>query len=477
MNPKTTLILAIVLVLAVGALLLTRGAQGPQQESASSKTAEDKSDESPLIPITSLGPDLDRITFDGGLIGTMLQLDRIDGRWWVTAPHRFAAKTKSVDALLTQLSDMKGRPAKEGERGGLVHDSPGLILNHGGEETSLWFSGRLGAGRAVITRVQGEAFTNINTTDALIDLFDELDADTYYDNRMTPPLMPEVGQIEINTPQGNSTLVQEDGRWWIQHEEGKERALETGLPGHLGINNYFAHLEAVELIEKQPSPREENLAAFGLSKPLISVRFVTTETDQSVIGDAYEIHIGTPADPEDRTRYISNGNNGVATLPVFTVDTTVALAFAQDATAFRDPRMIATPSNLIALIELRFGEGAMEAIELFSGQPPTFRKFNGEQRLIPPKRAADLLKALSEARASAYVPINLSKWDKWVSVMITPRLDGKPERLTVYDDPSSNTDQPTMLVHRANEPVALRVPKAAVAGLIDPETLVTNDAE
>ena len=332
---------------------------------------------------------------------------------------------------------------------------------------------RVGAGRATLfIETPDKTETTYHATDTLHDYFENFDPDVYYAKSFDPPLMPEVGRIEITTPEGESVLVQESGQWWIETEDGKERALETGLPGYPGVKNYFELFKAAELIEKQTNYPTNGLAAFGLKKPLISARLVPLGEDPNEPSNGYEVHIGTPADPQDQTRYISNGFAGKATHPVFTADSKIALAFAQTATNFRDPRLITTPSTLIESIGLKFAGGVFQVIELKADGPPILRLADSDDRALSIERLAAALKQLADARAVDYVPTQLDQWDALLSVLITPRLGAEPEPFTVYADPQANADEPTVLVHRGKEPVALRVPKSTLAGLLDPSTLV-----
>jgi hypothetical protein len=465
MNAKITLILAIVFALAITAFLLTQGDESLTDGTGTPDSNQGDTDARPLISSEVLGIDLKRIIFDGGLQGTLLQLERIDGRWWVTTPNRFAAKTTAVDELLNQLSEMKGRPAKEDESGGLVPDSPGLLLEHGDEETGLWFSSRLGAGRAIVTLVRGDTFEDVNTTDALIDLFDSFNPDTFYSDRFNAPLMPEVGRIEINTPEGQSVLVQEDGRWWIEHDQGRERALETGLPGYPGVNNYFNLLKTTKLIEKQTSYPTNGLALFGLQNPLISARFVPIGQDHEDPNNGYEVHVGTPAGPQDLTRYISNGTGGKATHPVFTADTQSALAFAQDAKAFRDPRVMTVPRSLIGSMAIRNLKGHYTIRFMSNGIQLVTSGVDGKTTVSPKEtRSGEKLAfALSNARAIDYVDRDQNQLKELTSVTITPRLEGSPETIVIYRD---KTDE-TVLIKTDDEPKLRQVERASVQMLLD----------
>ncbi len=489
MKPKTVVILILCLLLAGVALLLTRESGEPNatnDDAISGSTVR-------ILPPAVFEPTLNSIDIlphpHDRNAGTAISLMKIRGQWEVVMPGLFPANTKAIDRLLAVLSGLQGQlttkhydkvpPVKPeeliGVEGVIPHDPPRLELYH--TDQSHWkivLGPRLGAGRAVLFVAKNdEDETTFVAGDVLHDFVDALDQDAFYADRFDPPLMTQIARIEIKTPAGQSALVQENGRWWIEHEQGLECALETSLPGYPGVNDYFALLESIRLLDKQTNYPANGMASFGLERPLISARFVPLGRDPNDPTNGYEVLVGTPADPSDQTRYISNGNAGQGMHPVFTIESKSALALAQSATAFRDPRIVATPSTLIASIELKFADASSQAIELPVNSIPILRDRNDDRRELSIERVASALKQLSDARAMDYVPTRLAEWDELVSFLITPRLGGAPEVFTVYPDPETNETKPTVLVHRGKEPVALRVPWLSVAGLIDPASLIS----
>ena len=133
-----------------------------------------------------------------------------------------------------------------------------------------------------------------------------------------------------------------------------------------------------------------------------------------------------------------------------------------------------TPVTLVESIALKLPDGTTQTITLPASEPPQWTAGNQAPRTLSGELVVGMLKQMANARAMAYVPTKLGEWEALVSVLITPRLGEKPERFTVYPDPESDPAQPTVLVHRGKESVALRVPRAAVAGLLDPGTLMAD---
>ncbi|MEM6257247.1 MAG: hypothetical protein AAGI37_02905 [Planctomycetota bacterium] len=475
MNPKTVIILVAVLGVAVLAYLLTQRGESVPNPNSPEQTSDSRDTDPPLLTEDVLGNTLRSITFDSGVHGTLLNLERIEGSWWVTKPSRFKANPAVIDELLTQLGGLTGRPAAGGPAG-LVPDSPGLFLSHGLDVTQLFFNSRLGAGRAAVTVIQGPLTTDYNATDMLQDVFDELDIDRFYAKSFDPPLMPEVGRIDIDTPDGSSTLVQDEGSWWIEHESGLERVLETGLPGYPGVQDLFELFQA-ELIEKQSDNPASGMASYGLNAPLISARFTPVRKDP---GQAYEVHIGTAADPDDQARYVSNGSVGQAMYPVFTMATEVALAFGQDATVFRDPRITDLSPTLIEKIDTKPPPKENiplreQIILMDSDSGPALLDESKKRQPVSIRAYEDMLLGITTPQAIAYIPYSETQYIKLRVVVIRSKLGLDTQSFGVFRDPQSSPSQPTMLIRRGLEPILLRVSEESVAPLLDPSTLLTED--
>jgi hypothetical protein len=473
MNLKITLSLVAVLAIAIAALLLTPGNESTTQKSGTTETAAADSEEKPVIPREALGSELNRITFNSARQDTVLKLERIDGRWWVTTPNQFPANAKQVDELLNQLSAMKGRGAKQNKPNGFVNDSPGVHLQHGNQETKVYLSKRLGAGRAILTVKYGDRMQGLNSSDALPELFGALNPNSYYGKAITPPLMPEIGRIEFNTPEGQSVLVQRDEQWWIGDDESPERALAQDVGDDPGIAQYFTLLQTIELIEVQD--HDASPAAFGLENPVI--RISMTGVDHT--GDdneSLELKVGAPADLEDQTRFISINYGGQRKPAVFTVATEYALLLGQSAKAFRDPRIVTTPPSLIQTITLISDtpEKPDALIRLLPDRAELIIGPSGGSQPIDLVQLETALRKLSDTRSIDFVPMASQKQDLLVTVAIKPILNREVEVFEIRRDPDSDANTPTLLVRRGTERVALRVAEDEVAGLLDPESLVAS---
>lgn len=488
MNPKTTSILLIVFVLAIIALLLTQMQSGPGASTIPPNPDAAANIDQPILRAEQLGNDLMRITLDGGLMGTLLELERVNGRWWVSQPSRFPANPAAVDELLGLLAGLSGRPTEQD--GGLVPDASGVMLADPDGETSIWFSSRLGAGRAILTLSKGDQYQNYIAQDTLHDLFDTLDTAVFYAKKIDPPLTPEVARVEVTLPGGTSVLTQRDGRWWIGENANAERALEDELEQKAGVSNYFKLITKLELSEPQHDTGADGLARFGLADPLIRARFVPFDDADHAGASGLELRVGVPADPLDEQRYVAVGGLDATRPAVFKAPTQIALALGVDATAFRDPRVLITPPTLIESIDLKchvvLGEGpeiVRESIAFRPDGPPvltTLTTRHQEQRTLSREKCARMLSRLSSARALEFVPFEPGKWARKTSVTVHATLGGEPEAFSVYtapqDEPGDNGDDGTVYyVRRGEEPVAIEVERSAVADLFWPLDLFEQE--
>jgi len=443
MNPRSTFILLGLFAVAL-AVAMILPATGLIRRSDGTNTHGRETQSASLLSADELGLSLKRIRVHLGPPGPdAIELERQGGRWWVTKPNRFVAHPPAINELLDLLAEMTGHPTDL--PAGPAPEGPSISLNFGDHETDLYVSTRSGAGRAVITIRKDGKTQNLLSQDTLIDFLDQFDSAHFYARKIEIPLMPEVERIAFTTPEGGSSLVQRDGRWFIGEENNAERALAQTTLGYPGVDEVFKLLSVIELVQLQDA--DTPLTAFGLDRSIASVKI---ESPQGTL----EIRIGVPADPEDTIRYLSINYADEDRPAVFTAATSYALLLGQAATSFRDPRIMATPSSLV---------GSMHVISAA-----------GQTRTLSAELARQVLQQLDQARAREYIPAQADSWQKIASVRIDPELGGEPESFTLYDDPQRDPATETVLVIRGDEPVALRFDLTSVAGLIDVITLPTE---
>lgn len=463
MNAKTVVILLVVLVIGVGALLLTRPG------SITTAPNEASTDLEPIVDKALLESGITRISFGGGL-STALTLQRIAGKWRIIEPHAFPANTRAIDELLSVIAGLSGEPTDT--HYGVEPDKPGLTIGNDDRSITLYFGERLGAGKAGFAIDNGTT-ANWIVDDMLHDMFESTfkpgGKAAFYAKKIDPLLMPEFKRVEIRTGGPVSVLKQRKDRWWIDPGDKSERALTRQLGEYPGVENYFELLNGIQIVEHVEYLHASGLSRFGLDQPLISARFVPLDADPNDLDKSMTLRVGVPADPADQARFVAYGRSDDPLPAVFTVATPIAIAFGQDATAFRDPRLIATPPSLIGSISIEPRGGELVHLA-FHPQNPRLM-VDTVSTALSEKKCKTMLEQLSNARAIEYAPTELAKGVNSVSVTVHSRLDREPERLILYYDPA---DTSTVNIHRAGEDVAIRVEHAAVASLIDPKSLMPD---
>lgn len=473
MNPKTVVILVVVLVIACAVLVL------PFNQKLEDATDNDTLKDKQIIPDVIFNASLNRLRLKNGL--DTVELVKNKGRWWVQQPHLFPANTAEIDRLLSTLQEIKGTNIDN--TNGEEHESPSIdmsrtvLIDSGSSHIHIYLWNRLGAGRAHIG-IAGLSDDNIlhsyNADDQLHDFLKNLNTQDYLASSIEPLLMPDVQQIEITADNRTSVLQQEQGRWLIARDDHVEQALEQGLNGYTAVADYFRLLQAIKIDKhKRYGRKYDNLKRFGLYSPLISARFVMKNDEVEWL-----LRVGVPADPEDQSRFMTFAHADDRYPAVFTVPTPVALAFAQDATVFRDPRLFTTPSRLIKAIALTSYSSPNQSPTMIEiDRMLFFAQRLSQPATLDPTKIATMLRKLQQTRAIDYVTLDELEAERIEEISIIPRLDGEPETLEILTDPDSTPDQPTVLIRRGNEHIALRVSRVAVAGLLDPMSLVAEEGE
>ncbi len=465
MNLKATLILLVLFALAVAAYLLTRGGAASQPPAKPGEAARDRLDTALLDP-NWLGSELQGFTLrkDGRDVVT---LEKQAGQWRITHPHAFPADGRAVDELLSLLASLTGVANTEQPGGALASRVLSLHTAEQHEAIRLNMQEHLGAGRGSVLVSGPDGSSVYRTEDTLHKLFESLDARVFFAKSLDAPLMATTDRVQFTHADRASLLVQQEGRWWIDLGEQRQRAWDKGETGRPGVGDYFELIDAIQIIEHQPYDPAAGLAPFGLDRPLIRVTLVPQGAPDS---NTKEIRVGVPADPGDQTRYVSYGTAGDPRPAVFTVDSRFALPLGKNATDFRDPRVTDTAVALIGGIDLNAPDAEPSSI-IFHGDEVGPRIHHGAvSAALSAKRCEDMLQRLTNARALAFIPIDPG-WKPVLNVVIHPRLSDEPQAITVYSDPESSADQPTVLVQRSNETVSMRIDQSAVEGLIDPSQI------
>lgn len=465
MNPKTTLTLVIVLALAGSVLFLT--SQGRQ---ATTDTEGPTKESVGIIDSNLLGPSLSQITFYSGNF-IPIQLERIAGEWFVTSPHRFPANSAAIDQALTRIAELKATPLeREAE---LILDGSGITLHNNGKEIHLSLGERLGAGKAVLTLWDGDQSQLYVVNDKLhelhADAFELKGHHPYYKNRPHPLLMPDYGRIEIETVESSSVLRQVDQNWVIGEDESAERALETRIGDHPGIADYFKLFESLEIDQFVDYFGEEDAAKYGLTQPLITVRFVPLGADPKRTNAGMTLRIGSPADLADQTRYCSYGRSNTPYPIAFTIPTPIALAFGQSAERFRDPRLTTLAKPLIRTIQVeQHGQrGVIVSINL--NREDTLAAIEPELGNYPVNislQGSEMLALLLDERAKEYLEVERESLKQIATITLDAPFEQKTESLQIYEELDAAIRKASVLVRRGKENTLLRIERPAIDRLL-----------
>ena len=466
MNPKTTIILLIVFAFVCGALLmLPTGPQPPPiEEDVSSKPLYLDDELGPSVAVLRIFTSTDR--------QPDLVLVKKNARWWVSHPHLFPANRRVIDELLSTLAGIQATPVGletdaqpddvSGQRGITIEytDRPSLQIG---------LSERSGAGRGRIH----SRLDLLETDDTLHDYFDTFRPADFYAKKVDVPIMPEIEKIGLTSLDESSSLIQKDAHWLIGDDQAAERALFEDLPDAPSIKQLFTVLDLLELTDLQPLGTP--LAAYGLEQPIASITLTPLRDALAQADNDITINLGVPADPGDTLRYVSVSYDKQAPPAVFTASTRYALLLGQSAKSFRDPRIISIPIALVESLVMSYPNRANARLDIGTGKGGTLTMASDGLTAISQQQCASLLKRLSESRASAYIQHRFDEADPLAHVELIVRFGGTGERFAIYRDTQSEPNEPTVLIRRGDESIALRMPREAVTGLLTPSALITED--
>jgi hypothetical protein len=450
MNPKTTLILVAVLVLAGVAYLLTTKSDPGSEDGPTGQDGRDKL----LLEETLRKTSIDRLLIQSDEGGDGLEVTRDGNRWRVTQPHNFPADASAVKNLFALMRSVRGY---ESEGGAIPETAPRVYLNPAQEQYALTLGQRRGAQRAELFLSDADNTTRFNAQDTLHDFFESFDPANFYANKLQVPLMAEVDRIAFETPTGKSLLVQRNEQWWIGDSENAERALSHEIDVHPGVAQLFQLLQTIELIDLQDTGTSP--AAFGLEEPIATFRLSKAD-DQAKL----ELRLGVPENTDSKTHFIGIQYTGHPKPVVFTISTQFALLLGQDATAFRDPRVMTIPRSLIGSLVIKNKRGHYTIRFMPNGiqfvtSGPDFTPDVTPQETNEGEIIAQLL---SKTRAIDYVTRDITDVKPVASVVIHPRLDGEKETLTIYPDTNE-----TVLIRRNDEQTLLKVERTSIQMLLD----------
>lgn len=454
MNPKTTLTLVVVLALAGSLLFLTsQGKQATTDLEGPTKGSVE------IIDSDLLGPSLSQITFYSGNFFP-IQLERIEGEWFVTSPHRFPANSAVIDKSLETLADLRGEPSDRDI--GSIRDGDGVLLNNKDHEIYLALREKIGAGKAELQVYENGQPQLYIVNDELHELheqvFEQNGHHKFYAKKILPLLMPDYVRIEIETIEYSAALRQIDQQWFLGEGVAPERALETRIGDHPGIADFFKLLESLEIDQFVDYFGDEDAAKYGLTRPLITVRFVPLGADPKRTNAGMTLRIGSPADLADQTRYCSYGQSDNPYPVVFTAPTPIALAFGQSAERFRDPRLTALPKLFIKTIKIEQPNRRNTMLQLDPNRRGTLIALDTELGDYPVDlglMGSEILDLLLEERVKEYLEVEPENLIKIGTITLEAPLKNETESLHLYETAESELKKGSVFIRRGKESTLL----------------------
>lgn len=229
MNPRATLFLLLITLLAVGGLFYLRHAVAPTREAAENKRYAAVFDAESVNEID--------ITRTGGKIS----LRKEAGQWRLVAPVEDRASPEAVDRLLMAARFMEvrdrqpGRDPEKFQEAALV--PPRLRIELRGEESEAI---EIGAGTAlpqeVFARVDGQRGV-LRVADTIVELANAA-PETFRDPRLTEFTSDDIEKFTVRRADGEMTVRRERGRWVIDkpvRAPGDTQAVREFLDPLLGL--------------------------------------------------------------------------------------------------------------------------------------------------------------------------------------------------------------------------------------------------
>lgn len=229
MNPRATIVLLLVTLLAVGGLFYLRTIVPATRDAAELRR----------YAAVFAPEEIDEIDIVRG--AETVSLRRDNGAWQMTAPVTDRAAPEAVDRLLTaarflDVRDRQSRPEQSAvAEAGLV--SPRLRLDLRGERPwRLELGGNTALSQEIFARVSGSADL-LRVPDSIVELA-TAPVDKFRDPRLTQAVADDIEKFTVRRADGEMTLRRERGRWLIDKPvtaPADARAVRAFLEPLLGL--------------------------------------------------------------------------------------------------------------------------------------------------------------------------------------------------------------------------------------------------
>ena len=264
----------------------------------------------------------------------------------------------------------------------------------------------------------------------------------------------------------------------IGEGENAERALESQIGEYPGVADYFKLIEAIKIDAFVQYGITNDLANFGLNRPIATVHFMPLDADPGKANSGMTLRVGVPADLADQTRYVSYGRSDDPYPVVFTTQSQIAIAFGQDAKRFRDPRITTLSRRLIKTLRIAQPERRDVMIHLDSGRSEHLVAADaglGNYPVDIKPQGSTLLTRILDAHASDFLEADQNQLNLLGTLSFVATLGKETESVQVYQDIDPALRNSSVLVRRGNEAILLRFERSMFDQLLRlPEQLNNN---
>lgn len=400
MNPKTTLMLVVALILAVIGVWLAQPA--PKSTEKTVETGPKK-----LFELTA--DDIKAFEIKQGDAATC-SFVKEDSKWKMTAPITCAAEQFAVNGDVGKVVGLEYTRVYNDGKGETVSDEltslnkPHKIIKLTDKDGKSHVV-KIGSGQKLSTKtyvqIEGDPKIYLVTADLSNDL--KRKPSEYRGKRVAEFKTAEAVRIQVAGSE-NFTLAKSDSGWTVE-EPVKARADLTLVNK---ILNGVANLNALQFVEDEP----KSLRPYGLESPRLTVAITTEKkTPKETVGPTSQpadveydvttatvsIALGGAAEDRVFARMIEPAENAV-----FQVNQTLLKDLAPAVGDLRDKRITSADINKASKIQLKVGGESLSLVK--DGAQWKIAGSDGTTPVESAEYAAvdDLLKALRDAKALGF---------------------------------------------------------------------------
>ncbi len=455
MNPRTTLILVVLLAAIGAAWWLTRGqADAPPPETTPQGPValfEAGEFEHPLV--TSI-----TINWPGR---EPVRLEKQRGRWRMTSPVAFAADDRTVGQFLQTIAGYADLGATEANSNAPQAE---VTVTMADQTLVLRFGERVGGGMARLAVGDRPARLVEGRIHDFLERFDPTDL---LSKKLEAPTGYTTDAFTVTTLDGSTRLELADGRWLIDGDPAQP-ALGEPVPGYIDIDGYLNIPNATSIERFEPLPNAPP-SAYGLDRPRVRIDYEAADTTGAPFRST--LRVGGPADTEGTLYYATYAHAGDDSPVVFVLPAEFSVVMAQPTDRFRDPRLFTLAPEQIARIVVE-GDWTLDLTDergsIIGPGRPLDRTMTGLR---------DRVTMLAEATAKGYGTVNPQAFTNGIfSITLDPIGGGETQRVRLFPPHAYTTEAPDpdrrdYLAVREGESVGLLISIEVLQGLSDLELM------